>query len=312
MDSGLHNQVALWVLFWCWPLDWALLCKLFRLALLESALSVCRWCPCPGSHTYFTLWISFVRDRKAADHTEQASVIQQGIAETDVAIVQHGSGWSLQSLFFVVVWIATNAACMWFLNGGEVFDMWSEEARGRGSVAMTANSTTSVDNGKQQPLVSCPLWIQVWHTAASCVFAFAAAHVLGLMMVGMRAIRMASGEIVSKIRTWNPPEHNNPDNGVGFDPLAGDDAADIMLLDESCVGTFSEFSARRGMRCYWQLLLVTATVFAVIEDRTWLNASNVAGVCVIGMLLGMGALCGTVISMMALPRASICMHIRCQ
>ena len=65
--------------------------------------------------------------------------------------------------------------------------------------------------------------------------------------------------------------------------------ADIMLLDESCVGTFSEFFRLDGAcAAIGNFFLVTATVVAVIEDRTWLNASNVAGVCVVECCLGWG------------------------
>lgn len=212
------------------------------------------------------------------------------------------------------MWIAANCACVWFLNGGQIYDggvRMSDDGNGNGNETNTSNATHSSD--PRQLLLPCPLWLQVWHTIASCVFAYVSAHVLSLMSVGMRAIRMASGEIVSKIRTWVPPEPDSTGAGSGeggdFEHSLSMIAADITLLDESCVNMFSAFfGATAHALLMATFLFVLATVVTLLEDRTWLNASNKAGVCVIGLLLGFGALCGKALGVMA-TTSSICQQI---
>tara|TARA_B110000008_G_C16847666_1_gene515443 strand:+ start:113 stop:634 length:522 start_codon:yes stop_codon:yes gene_type:complete len=86
-------------------------------------------------------------------------------------------------------------------------------------------------------------------------------------------------------------------------------AADINLFDESIVSGYSSFfAATIHSILLGTFAFIAAVCVAILENKTWLDPSNEAGVAVFGLLIGFGALAMKVLSTMA-TTTSICSQI---
>ena len=205
-----------------------------------------------------------------------AQVIAQGGFVDDDAtshVVTHiGGGCSFEGCVMFVVWLMSNLVCVYYAN--------------------------------------VPLWLQSMHVLASLLFASVLVQLMGLMSTGRRAIFSASKEIVNRMRTWVPP--------LGEDALSGAHshgnslpmiAADISLFEESIVGGYSAFFGATVHSVLLSTFVFVAAVFvAVLEDQTWLDPSNKAGISVLGLLVGFAVLVVKVLSTIS-TTTSICAHI---
>merc|ERR1711871_566261 len=116
------------------------------------------------------------------------------------------------------------------------------------------------------------------------------------MNAGRVAARMASGEIVSRIRLREPNDGDvsNPDSDLARI------ASDIVLFDESCLQSLSDFFAVAMHSILLSFAaLVVSFVVATLENRTWLSENRDLVAVVFGLLLGLGALASKVMTVMA-------------
>jgi pimeloyl-ACP methyl ester carboxylesterase len=232
-----------------------------------------------------------------------AAVIQQGtMHENDNKNTQvhlKTGEWSFQGVLIFIIWVTSNGFCVYFLNNTN-FMVPTASQKVAGGVNITDASAA--------PLVAVPVWIQIWHVLASIMFALVLAHLTNLMSIGLRAISMSSGDIVSRMKTWSPPRRGER-SVLAMSNTLPMIATDISLFDESVVGGYSLFfDTTMHSILLATFAFIAAIVVAVVEDRTWLTLSRDVGVAVLGLLAGFGVLCSKALSTMA-ATTSLCSHI---
>ena len=243
-----------------------------------------------------------------------ASVIQLGITyDNDDKNMQVGrsrgkmSGWSFQGVLIFIMWVTSNGVCVYYLNNTNFLVSVAQES-GVNTTDSVAAPLVGAATGTTTAAAAVPVWIQIWHVLASTMFALVLVHLTNLMSIGLRAISMSSGEIVSRMRTWSPPRRGER-SVLAMSNSLPMIATDISLFDESVVGGYSSFF---GATMHSVLLatfaFVASVVVAVVEDRTWLTLSSDVGVAVFGLLIGFGVLSSKVLSTMA-ATTSLCSHI---
>ena len=245
------------------------------------------------------------QDPSSALHivTNSANVIQQGgMVDDNTTNMQVSSSigccnWSFQGYIIFIVWVVSNSICVYYLNDGNV-NVFSNVNNVNNATTTTAFTTTAL----------IPIWLQVWHVAISISFAFILVRLIALMSTGIDAIKTASSEIVSRIKTWSPPIRGESRTSTMTNSLTMI-AADINLFDESIVSGYSSFfAATIHSILLGTFAFIAAVCVAILENKTWLDPSNEAGVAVFGLLIGFGALAMKVLSTMA-TTTSICSQI---